>query len=118
LVDFLEAVPDKVKAAFDVPMPLCFLTQMLLAQAPEAMTQLLDMVDGMKKLDLTPMKKGLGQVRDTICDLNPETVSVPVKKFAESAAEQVASLDKMVSGAKLASGGNPLKAVPGLGKMF
>jgi len=121
LVDFLESVPDKVKAAFDVPMPLCFMTQMLLAQAPEAMTQLLDMVDGMKKLDMAPMKRGLGQVRGTICDLNPETVSEPVKKFAESAKEQVESLDKMVSGAKLASGGgvkDALKAVPGIGKLF
>merc|ERR1711920_1062511 len=102
------------------------LTSILMKQAPEAMTNLLDMVDGMKKLDMTPVKNGLGKVRDNICELKPEMVSEPVKKFAEAAQEQVNSLDDMVSKAKAAknAGGmvsaakDALKAVPGVGSLF
>jgi len=116
LVKFLTTAGAKITACFDVPAPLGCLQDALMSQAPDAMTQLLDMVNGMSKLDLAPMQVSLGNVSTTICDLDPATVTEPVKKFAESSSGTVDGLDKLVAGAKMASGAGALGGA--LGGMF
>jgi len=115
ILDFIGSLPGKIKGAFDIPQPLCFLQGALMSQAPPPMKALLDQTDAMKNLDLEPMKKSLGKVKDSICNLDPETVTKPVNAFAEKAGDSVGNLDKLVSGAKMASGGG---ALGGLKKMF
>lgn len=115
LIDFIASIPDKVKKAFDIPAPLCFLQSALMSQAPAPMKTLMDKTDSMKSLDMNPMKEVMGKITDTICNLDTEAVVKPIKGFAAEAADPVNSLDGLVSAAKMASGGG---ALAGLKKMF
>jgi len=115
LIDFISSIPDKVKKAFDLPAPICFLQSALMSQAPAPMKTLMDKTDAMKNFDMEPMKGVMANISDTIGGLDTDAVVAPIKKFAGSAKDPVESLDKMVSAAKLASGGG---ALGGLKKMF
>lgn len=117
LKDFIEKAPDMIKSSFDVPQPFCFLTSMLLSQAPQAMKDLLDMVENLKSIDLEPLLKLCKGTAKSICGLSVDMVKVPMAKFQESAGELVEKLDKTVQGAKLASGG-PGGALKSVGGMF
>lgn len=104
IIDFITDAPDTIKKAFAIPSPCCC-CGCLMSMEPAAMTQLLTMIDGIKELDLTPVTEGFEKVRAGVCDFDTETVSVPVKAFAEQAAGPVGTLDSAVEAAKLASAG-------------
>lgn len=108
---FIEDAPDKIRGAFAVPPPLCFLTSMLMSQAPKAMTDLLEMVDKLKGIELQPMVDMLENVVETVCNLDISKVKEPVSKFAESAGGSVDKLDTAVKAAKLTQ--NPAGALGG-----
>merc|ERR1712216_866269 len=103
--------PDMVRKAFDVPPPLCFLSSVLMSQAPQAMTDLLAMVDKLKEVKLDGIIKMLEDVTSTIGNLDVAQVKTPMSKFLESAGDLVDRLDKTVQSAKLMS--NPGGAVAG-----
>lgn len=103
VMEFLENLPDKITACFDVPQPLCWLQSTLMSNAPPAMTQLLDMVKELKRIDLSPVQGMLGKVAGAICDMDPAQVTEPVKKFAASATGNIEDLEKLVTGAKAAA---------------
>jgi len=112
LEDFISTAPDKVKSAFDVPVPLCFLQSVLMSQAPQIMTDLLGMIDKLKGVSLQPLMNSLNGSKDMIANLDVNAVKTPVNTFVESATGLVDKLDKTVSGAKMGGG------VAKLGKMF
>lgn len=105
LIDFIASIPDKVKKAFDLPAPICFLQSALMSQAPAPMKTLMDKTDAMKNFDMEPMKGVMENISDTIGGLDTDKVVAPIKKFAESAKDPVESLDALVKTAKMASGG-------------
>eukprot|EP00933_Yihiella_yeosuensis_P033799 TRINITY_DN27432_c0_g1_i1.p1 TRINITY_DN27432_c0_g1~~TRINITY_DN27432_c0_g1_i1.p1 ORF type:complete len:338 (-),score=110.60 TRINITY_DN27432_c0_g1_i1:219-1169(-) len=104
LMEFLESAADQIRAAFDVPTPLCFLTQALMSEAPAAMTSLMEMVDKLKLIDLSVMLQMLEKLQDTIMNLDVAAVKTPVEQFGEFAKEKVDALDGVVTGAKAAGG--------------
>mmetsp|Transcript_13017 Transcript_13017/g.29565 ORF Transcript_13017/g.29565 Transcript_13017/m.29565 type:complete len:327 (-) Transcript_13017:247-1227(-) len=115
--EFIEAAPDKIKDAFGVPPPLCFLTGALMSQAPQAMTDMLEMVDKLKGIKLQPILDMLENVVETVGNLDISKVKTPVTKFASNAGASVDKLDKAVKAAKLSQ--NPAGAIGGkLGGMF
>lgn len=116
LEDFLSAAPDTVKAAFDVPQPLCMLQSILLSQAPAIMTDLLGLIDKLKGASLQPLVGALDSSQETIANLDVNAVKEPVNKFTASAKDLVDKLDKTVkmAGAAGAASG----AMGKLGKMF
>jgi len=116
LADFLMSAPDKVKDAFGAPPPLCFLTSVLMSQAPAAMTDLLGLLDKLKEIKLKSIVEMLDSTASTIGNLDVDQVKTPMNKFLESAGDLVDQLDKTVTGAKLAS--NPAGALGSVGKMF
>mmetsp|Transcript_71304 Transcript_71304/g.126001 ORF Transcript_71304/g.126001 Transcript_71304/m.126001 type:complete len:318 (-) Transcript_71304:213-1166(-) len=104
LADFVASAPDMIRGAFDVPTPLCFLTSVLLSQAPAAMTSLLEMVDKLKGVDMQPMLTMLKDTSDTVLGLDASQVKAPVESFGTFAKEKVDSLDSIVKAAKSAGG--------------
>lgn len=110
--NFIDNAPDMIKKAFDVPTPLCFLTNVLLAQAPQAMTDLLEMVDKLKEIDLEPLITMCRGAAKSICGLDVEMVKTPISAFQESAGPLIDKLEKTVKGAKMAS--NPAGAIGGM----
>lgn len=113
---FVSNAPDMIRKAFDVPTPLCFLTSVLLSQAPPAMKSLMEMVDKLKGVDLQPMVGMLSDASETIANLDIEKVKAPVAKFGSFAKEKVDGLDKVVKGAKAAGSlGGAASAMKGLG---
>lgn len=116
LADFIGAAPDKVKDAFGAPPPLCFLSSMLLSQAPQAMKDLLAMVDQLKAIDLNPIITMLEKTTGTIGNLDVAQVKTPMNKFLESAGGVVDKLEKTVQSAKLMS--NPAGALGSVGSVI
>merc|ERR1712083_446041 len=78
LAAFIEKAPEMIKNAFSVPTPLCFLTDVLLSQAPPAMTSLLDMVEKLKEIDLKPLLNMIANTKKSICGLDANTVKTPM----------------------------------------
>lgn len=122
LVEYLQAVPGKVQSAFVAPPPFCFVQGMFGGQLPEAMKELLSMVQGMMKMDMELAQEVLGKVGNAIIDLDPRTVSEPIGKFAGSAKEHVDALDELVVKAKRtsspSSGSKLMGPMRSLKKMF
>jgi len=116
LASFITDAPDKIRNAFNVPQPLCFLQSVLMSNAPPLMKELMDKLELLKNIDLTPFVEKIGQMAKTLADINVDTVKAPVTKFGSEAKEKIASLEKAVQAAKLAS--NPAGALGGMGKMF
>lgn len=116
LGEFITGAPDKVKAAFSVPPPLCFLQAMIMSQAPPALKTLEEMIGNLEKIDLKPLVEMLDSTSDTLGNLDAEQVKVPMNKFLESAGDLVDRLDKTVQAAKLSS--NPAGAMGKMGGMF
>jgi len=104
LAAFVASAPDTIRMAFDVPTPLCFLTSVLLSQAPAALTQLLEMVEKLKGVDMQPVLTMLSDTSDTILGLNVADVKAPVEDFGGFAKDKVEGLDKLVQTAKSAGG--------------
>lgn len=102
---FISAAPDKVRGAFDVPMPFCFLTSALMDNAPAPMKDLLAMCTALQGISLQPLLDSLVGSRDLVKGIEVDAIKEPVAKFVESAKESVDKLDKAVSGAKLLTGG-------------
>lgn len=111
LEEFLMSAPDMVRNAFGVPQPLCFLTPMLMSNAPPLMAELLEKLDSLKSLDFAPFMKGLKKMADMIGDLDVAAVKGPIEKFAGEAKDKVGDLDKVVAAAKLSS--DPAGAMKG-----
>merc|ERR1719433_519927 len=105
IVEFIKRAPDMVKKAFEIPTPLCFMTGALMSQAPPAMTSILEMVAKLKAVDLQGLLDMLEDIADTVMNLDVEKIKTPVEGFAGGAKEKIGNLDKVVSGAKMASGG-------------
>jgi len=108
LEEFIMKAPDSIRAAFNLPQPLCFLQSLVIPQAPQAMTELLQIVDKMSKLDMEAMRIFMEKINSMIDKLEPETVSRPIQKFRVSAASHVDKLETLVSGAR-AEGSAPSK---------
>merc|ERR1712007_202782 len=115
IAKFIDEAPDMVREAFDVPTPLCFMSGVLLSQAPEAMKTMLENIDKLKEVKLDGVVQMLEDTTETICKLDVSKVKDPASSFSEQAGEQLDDLDNVVSAAKLASGGGGLA---GLGGMF
>lgn len=105
IADFVKRAPDMVKSAFNIPTPLCFLTGALMSQAPPAMTSILEMIDKLKAVDTQGLLDMLEDIAETVMNLDVEKIKQPVESFAGEAKEKIGNLDKVVSGAKMASGG-------------
>lgn len=116
LADFVGSCPDMVQKAFDVPVPFCFLTSMLLSQAPPAMKSIMDMVEEAKKVDTQSLMDLLDKVADSVVNMDIDAVTTPVNKFAESAKDPINKLETTVSGAKAAGGMGA--AAGAVGKLF
>jgi len=112
MMEFLISAAEKVKDAFSVPQPLCFLTPMVLSQAPPLMQELIGKLDSAKGLDLKPFVDGLTKMAHTIEGVDVSAVKTPLEKFSKEAAGSIDKLDKAVSAAKASSGG---WHIPGLG---
>jgi len=117
IAKFIEDAPDMVREAFNVPTPLCFMSGMLLSQAPEAMKTMLENIDKLKEVNLDGVVQMLEDTGETICKLDVSKVKDPASSFSEQAGEQIEDLDKVISAAKLASGGVP-SGLPNIGGMF
>merc|ERR1712064_17850 len=117
IAKFIEDAPDMVREAFNVPTPLCFMSGMLLSQAPEAMKTMLENIDKLKEVNLDGVVQMLEDTGETICKLDVAKVKDPASSFSEQALEQIEDLDKVISAAKLASGGVP-SGLPNIGGMF
>jgi len=117
IAKFIEDAPDMVREAFNVPTPLCFMSGMLLSQAPEAMKTMLENIDKLKEVNLDGVVQMLEDTGETICKLDVSKVKDPASSFSEQAGEQIEDLDKVISAAKLASGGIP-SGLPNIGGMF
>merc|ERR1712064_208124 len=114
---FIDEAPDMVREAFNVPTPLCFMSGVLLSQAPEAMKTMLENIDKLKEVKLDGVVQMLEHTTETICKLDVSKVKDPASSFSEQAGEQIDDLDNVISAAKLASGGLPA-ALPSIGGMF
>lgn len=112
IVEFLISLADKILHAFDVPQPLCFLTSMVLSQAPPIVKELMDMVEALKKLELQPALEGIKKMKSAIDAFDPKAVKEPLDKFSLAAKPSIDKLDKAVAAAKLSS--NPLGAIGSL----
>jgi len=104
LVAMIADAPDKIKAAFNVPTPLCFMTSVLLSQAPPMMTTLLENLDSLKKVDMSAITDGMSTMSDALVNLDLDAVKKPINAFAEKAGGAIGDLDKVVDAAKLAGG--------------
>merc|ERR1719414_1734911 len=100
---FVTGAPDTIREAFNVPTPLCFMTSCATQSCPP-MSQLLEMVDTLKGLDLQPMLDKLNELSENMGSLDVSKVKAPVEKFAEMASGGVSNLDNVVKGAKMAGG--------------
>lgn len=123
LADFTSSAPDKVRAAFEVPFPLCCMTASLMNQAPAPMKAMLDQVENLKKIELEGLVTMLEDVQGSVCTIDINKVKDPASKFAKAAGSKVDDLDKVVAGAKMASDpGGAVKdmasKVPGVGNLF
>lgn len=117
LADFIERAPGMVRGAFDVPPPLCFLSTVILSQAPKAMTDLLAMIDKLKEVKLQSIIDIFQNTTNTLANLDIDAVKTPMNKFTESAGGLVDKLEKTVQGAKLSA--NPAGALPaGVGSVI
>jgi len=105
---FIDEAPDMVREAFNVPTPLCFMSGVLLSQAPEAMKTMLENIDKLKEVNLDGVVQMLEDTGETICKLDVAKVKDPASSFSEQALEQIEDLDGVVSAAKLASGAGGL----------
>merc|ERR1712187_257657 len=85
LQDFISSCPDMVTKAFEVSPPLCFMTSMIMSQAPAPMKMILEKVETVKNVDMQPLMDVLDKTADSICNMDLEKVTAPVNKFAESA---------------------------------
>eukprot|EP00932_Pfiesteria_piscicida_P018413 SRR837773.5264.p1 GENE.SRR837773.5264~~SRR837773.5264.p1 ORF type:complete len:305 (-),score=166.52 SRR837773.5264:11-865(-) len=112
LEEFLSTAPDKVRAAFDVPQPLCFLTSMVMDSAPQAMKDLLALVEKLEKLSLEPIMKAFTGVAESVGKVDAAAIQKPVEAFVKDAKEIIDKLDHVVKGSK--AGG----MLSGLKKMF
>lgn len=114
LEGFLGDAPDKVRAAFAAPFPLCCATGAVMANAPPAMTETLKKLEDLKKVDLGSVLGMCDEVSDTLGNLDLKKVKDPVQKFSESAAGPIDNLDNAVKAAKMTSGGGAMGAVGGM----
>jgi len=105
LADFVMKAPDTILHAFDVPTPLCFLTQQIQNQLPQAGKDMLAMVESMKKIDLQPAVALMESIADTLAAVDVAKIKAPVTKFAEGAKANVDDLDEQIKAAKLLQGG-------------
>lgn len=116
LADFLGEAPDLIRGAFAPPFPLCFANSMLMAQAPPLFQELLSKVDALKELDLQVVVDMVKQIEDTLGNLDPEVVTQPLNKFAESAKGSIEKLDTAKKAAGLGSlkppGGHHMPHMP------
>merc|ERR1719468_253619 len=101
--EFIMHAPDSIRASFNLPQPLCFLQSMVIPQAPQAMTQLLEIVDRMSKLDVEAMHVLMEKINDLVTKLEPDTVSKPVSQFRASTASHMDKLETLVNGSKVES---------------
>jgi len=110
LDEFIGTAPSKIKGAFDPPFPLCCLSGM----QPEALKDLLNMIEQLAKIDLSPVMDTLRNASEKIAGIKVDTIKTPVTTFLESAKGLVDKLDKTVQAAKLSSGGGMMgKLAPG-----
>merc|ERR1719468_1004759 len=107
--EFIMNAPDSIRASFNLPQPLCFLQSLVVPQAPQAMTQLLEIVDRMSKLDLQAMHVLMEKINDLVTKLEPDTVSKPVQKFKATTASHMDKLETLVSGSKVDKSTAPSK---------
>jgi len=101
---FVSEAPDKIKGAFSVPTPLCFMTS---CATPSVMKDLLDKVEAIKKFDFQPVIDMLEGMQENLGNMDTSKVSDPVGKFKDMAKEQIEKLDGVISAAKMAGGGMP-----------
>lgn len=104
LKTFMEDASDKIKNAFGVPPPLCFMTNVLLSQAPPMMQTLLDQMENLKKVDMSTITNGMNSISDTVTKLDLNAVKTPINAFADKAGGAIGDLDGVVNAAKLAGG--------------
>jgi archaellum component FlaC len=116
LEDFIKNAADHIRNAFNVPFPCCCCTGSALAQAPQAFTDMMDMVEKLKGVQLGDLSSLLQKTADAIGGIDVAVIKIPVNKFAESAAPSLDKLEKTVQGAKLAS--NPAGAIGGAAASF
>jgi hypothetical protein len=109
LEEFIGTAPSKIKSAFDPPFPFCCLSGL----QPEALKDLLNMIEQLGKIDLTPVIDTLRKASEKIGGINVDMIKTPVNAFLESAKDLVDKLDKTVQAAKLSSGGGLGKLAPG-----
>lgn len=105
VADFLADISVKVTSAFDVPAPLCFMTPLVMSQAPPLMAELLEKVKLMNTVDLKPVSHTLEGLNTNLAAVDVNVVKKPLQEFSKQAASHVDKLDKAVSAAKLAHGG-------------
>lgn len=117
LQEFLTKAPLAVKAAFDLPTPLCFLNSMVMEAMPGAMKELLDLVEKLAKFSLEPIMKVFGGAIETLDNVDSEAITTPVKKFAGEAKELVEKMSSAVSAAKMAKGMSSPGGMPSPGGM-
>jgi hypothetical protein len=98
LAEFIMGLGDKLREAFQVPFPICCIG------APPMLADMLKKVDLLKEIKLDSITDALGNVSETVGNLDVSKVKTPVEAFAASAKEKVEDLDKVVSGAKMAGG--------------
>ncbi|CAE8642359.1 unnamed protein product [Polarella glacialis] len=111
VAEFLMSLAEKLIGAFQVPSPLCFLTPMVMSQAPPLLAELLEKVKALQKIDVQPVVEGMKMISDTIGNFDAKAVSVPLEKLAVDAKASIGKLDEAVSAAKLSTK-NPM------GRMF
>lgn len=100
LSEFLGTVAAKIKDAFEPPFPLCMCSGM----QPEALKNLLDMVEQLAKIDFNPIVETLQKASDKIGSINVGAIKTPMSTFTESATDLVDKLEKTVQGAKMSGG--------------
>lgn len=109
LEEFVGTASSQIKGAFDPPFPLCCLSGM----QPEALKDLLSMIEKLGQIDLTPVIETLRNASEKIGGIKVDMIKKPVNTFLESAKDLVDKLDKTVQAAKLSSGGGLGKLAPG-----
>eukprot|EP00929_Paragymnodinium_shiwhaense_P021156 TRINITY_DN1386_c0_g1_i1.p1 TRINITY_DN1386_c0_g1~~TRINITY_DN1386_c0_g1_i1.p1 ORF type:complete len:327 (-),score=141.32 TRINITY_DN1386_c0_g1_i1:144-1124(-) len=110
--DFISNAGDQIKACFQVPPPLCFATSCAMQAAPQPLKDMLDMVDNLKKVDLSSLVNMLTKTMETLSTLDIAMVKTPVDAFSKSAGSPIDKLDKAVTAAKLSS--DPAGAIGGM----
>eukprot|EP00929_Paragymnodinium_shiwhaense_P021157 TRINITY_DN1386_c0_g1_i2.p2 TRINITY_DN1386_c0_g1~~TRINITY_DN1386_c0_g1_i2.p2 ORF type:complete len:327 (-),score=137.68 TRINITY_DN1386_c0_g1_i2:139-1119(-) len=119
--EFISGAGEQIKGCFQVPAPLCFVTPCAMQAAPQPLKDMLDMVDNLKKVDLSSLVNMLTKTMDTLSGLDIAMVKKPVDAFSKSAGGSIDKLEKAVMAAKLSS--DPAGAIggmvpKGLGGMF